>query len=561
MNQLTKIILSVVFFVATLTACGGGASQADALPAPGLVVPFVYGPAAAGFTNITGKVTFDHVPVVVNSAGIPRLAFDATTRRAARAVVVEIVDANSNVVLAQTSTNALGEYLAQVPSNQLVFVRANAQLWLDAVSTPDVMEVVDNTQDGAQYVLDTAVFLTATSLLTQNLHASSGWGGSAYTGVRAAAPFAILDTLYSGVLKIRSVDAGAVFPKFTVHWSESNITSSAENLALGQIGTSYFSAQFLAGAWRRDLYLLGRADNDSDEYDAHVITHEFGHYLQSAFSRDDSPGGNHSRGDMLDMRVAFSEGFSNAWSALALNDKIYADTGVAGVTQGSSHDVSLGDLTRPSWLSERSVEKVLWDMGTHSAIGFAPLWQTMRSGMTQSPALTGMHSFAFNLVQANPSFSQLVAAILFDQKITLPEDVYGAGETHFGQLAFANLNPIYMSHPGLGNTLAGVCLTDEADLLGAGNKAGEHRYVRMFLPAGLHKVTVTRAFGGATQTDPDFVFYGNLGALTVAESTVADSEMADVNVTGGEYVLVVSDFNFRTNAAAASQPCFDVLVN
>jgi hypothetical protein len=556
-NQVLKTIMSSVFVVCALAACGGGGTidATSSAPAP----PLLAVPASAGLTHIAGKVTFDHVPVVVDASGKPRLDFGGTARRAARAVVVDIVDAASQTILATTSTNGLGDYVAQVPAGRSVFVRANAELWIDAVSTPNVIEVLDNTQGDLPYAIDSAVFSTSASLLTQNLHAASGWGGLAYTGVRAAAPFAILDTIYSGVLKVRSVDGNTAFPKLSIHWSVNN-TSVSGNRALGQITTSFFLAQVSGGVVQRDLYILGKANNDTDEFDAHVITHEFGHYLQSVFSRDDSVGGSHGAGDILDMRLAFSEGWGNAWSGIVLNNKIYADTLVAGAVQGSSHDVSLGDPKNPGWFSERSVEKMLWDISASPSIGFSPLWSTMRNGMLQSSALTSAHSFAFYFAKDNPFLAAPLATILSGQKITLPKDAYGGGETNFATPAITSLNPIYMSYAGIGNTLTGVCLSDEVDPFHVGNKAGEYRYVRMTLPPGLRTITVTRSATTTTATDPEFALYGKAGKVGQGISALANTETSQINATGGDYVLVVSDFNFRKNPTT-SRPCFNVLVN
>jgi hypothetical protein len=56
------------------------------------------------------------------------------------------------------------------------------------------------------------------------------------------------------------------------------------------------------------MFLLGKEDVDTDEFDTHVVVHEWGHYFESAVSRSDSPGGNHALGDLLDARLAFGEG-------------------------------------------------------------------------------------------------------------------------------------------------------------------------------------------------------------------------------------------------------------
>ncbi len=480
-------------------------------------------------------------------------------------MVVEVLDASSRSVLASGATNASGDYTLQVPEGRSVFVRANAVLWTDAASSPNVVEVRDNTQGNAQWVIDGAVFSAVGGSVTQNLNAPSGWSGSSYTGSRGAAPFAILDTIYTGVQKVRSAQANAVFPKLTVYWSPNNTSASGGNLATGQIGTSFFRVSLSGGSVQRALYILGKAENDTDEFDAHVIAHEFGHYLQSAFSRDDTVGGRHSGADLLDMRVAFSEGWGNGWAAVALNNKIYADTLVAGASGGFSMDVSVGASSNPGWFKESSVQRLFWDMSTSPSIGFTPVWNTMRTGMTVTPALTGIHSFAFALAQSNPSLASPLSAILLNQSVALPTDAYATGETNFGNPVIASVNPLYLTYSSLGSTLSNVCLSDAADPNGDGNKAGEYRYIRLTLPAGLRTISVTRAPATTSATDPDFYLYNNLGQIsngsnTFGISAVANSESAQINVNGGSYVLAVTDYNFTTNTTFSS-PCFNVLIN
>ncbi len=498
--------------------------------------------------------------MTVNGSGIPRLDFSATTKRPARGVLVQVLDSNSRAVLSSGSTNASGDYAIQVPEGRSVFVRANAVLWTDAVSSPNVVEVRDNTQSNAQWAVDGVVFSTAGSLVTQNLNAGSGWSGSAYTGPRGAAPFAILDTIYTGVQKVRTAQSSASFPKLTVYWSPNNTSAAGGNVAVGQIGTSYFQVSTSGGVVQRSLYILGKADNDTDEFDAHVIAHEFGHYLQFAFSRDDSVGGRHSGNDLLDMRVAFSEGWGNAWAAIALDNKLYADTLVAGASGGFSMDVSLGATSNPGWFKEDSIQRVFWDMSVSPSIGFTPVWTTMRSGLTTSPALSGIHAFAFALAQNNPSMAAALSAVLSNQGISLPTDAYGSGETNFGNPVIAAVNPLYLTYSGIGTTLSNVCLSDAADPGGDANKAGEYRYIRMTLPAGTRTISVTRSSSTTSATDPDFYLHDNAGLLAFSESTVVNSETGSVTVPAGNYVLAITNYNFRTNTFFSS-PCFNVVVN
>ena len=55
----------------------------------------------------------------------------------------------------------------------------------------------------------------------------------------------------------------------------------------------------------------------TDEYDDHVVVHEWAHYFEANFSRSDSIGGDHASDNVLDIRLAFGEGFGNAYSAMA----------------------------------------------------------------------------------------------------------------------------------------------------------------------------------------------------------------------------------------------------
>jgi len=74
------------------------------------------------------------------------------------------------------------------------------------------------------------------------------------------------------------------------------------------------------------IRILGDENNDTDEYDAHVVVHEFGHYFENSLSRADSIGGPHTQSDRLDARIAFGEGWGNALSGMILDDPVYRDS-------------------------------------------------------------------------------------------------------------------------------------------------------------------------------------------------------------------------------------------
>ncbi len=520
------------------------------------------GSSAFPSTAVSGKVTFDLVPVTVSGTQ-PRLNYAAASRQPARAVVVEAIDCNTGQVLTTAATNATGDYTLVAPNNRSVVIRALAKM-NSMGNNAAPFSVVDNTDRGAQWATDVAVFGSGTvATLTQNLNAGSGWTGAAYDNTqRAAGPFAILDTIYQAAQKVIASDPAAAFPALEVNWSPNNI-ASAGDLALGQIGTSYFTVRTTtSGTQTRQIYLLGFANNDTDEYDRHVVAHEFGHYLQSAFSRDDSVGGLHGQGDRLDMRVAFSEGWGNAWSGIALANPVYSDTNGPGQTGGLSFNVSQGDNTNPGWFKETSVQKVFWDFSNSPEIGFTPVWNALKNGLTRSAALVGIHSYARAVADANPAAAPAISNILGAQGIVLPSSAYAEDESKFGMPALTNVSPIYLNYPAPGSTLGNICVDNTADPLRHGNKAGEFRYVRFNLTqTGPRTINVVQTSGGAS--DPDFVLYNRTGGFLQAKSDVRNAETITATLDAGDYVLTLTDYNQYSPASgspANTPSCFSLTV-
>ncbi|MGW8369996.1 MAG: hypothetical protein ACWGPN_15135, partial [Gammaproteobacteria bacterium] len=90
------------------------------------------------------------------------------------------------------------------PAQSQVRIRVNARLLKTGASPTWDFSVVDNggvIDNNAKplYVLDGSSFNSGTQDWVVNLNADSGWGGNNYTGLRAAAPFAILDAVYGTV--------------------------------------------------------------------------------------------------------------------------------------------------------------------------------------------------------------------------------------------------------------------------------------------------------------------------------------------------------------------------
>ena len=190
--------------------------------------------------------------------------------------------------------------------------------------------VVDNVNGNAPVHALPGRRSLGTANVTRNLHAASGWTGVAYTATRSAAPFAILDAAYDAVQLVLGAAPSTAFPALRFHWSTQNVPVAGS--APGEIGSS----RFRPGA---GIYLVGAANQDTDEYDRHVIAHEFGHYLEHHFSRSDNIGGPHALTDQLDIRIAFGEAWGSAFAAMATGDSVYVDSHSSRQAQSFSFDL------------------------------------------------------------------------------------------------------------------------------------------------------------------------------------------------------------------------------
>lgn len=509
-----------------LGACGGGGGGGG-------------GGGSGAAVTLNGTVTFDSVP---NATGT--LNYSAITVKPVRGAVLEVVNGASAVVVATTSTDANGAYAVSVPSGTSIMVRVKAQMLQTGSGASWDVTVRDNTQSDAIYAMETPTFIAGVSGLTRNVHAPSGWDGASYASTRVAGPFALLDTIYTTQAKVLSVAPNTAFPLLRVFWSVNNVPGG-NNVALGQIGTTFFTN----GQNGRAIYVLGKENVDTDEYDSPVVAHEWGHYYQSAFSRDDSPGGSHSLSQLLDRRLAFSEGWGNAWSGIALGRSNYTDSTDAGQAQGGNLDLRAGAPSNPGWYREASIHSILWNL--NNQVGFKPIHDTLTAASFKSGvAVTSIHPFAVAFNAAAPGSAAALNALLTGQGITVPNDPFGTNETNHGGLTTFAL-PMYTTAT-VGVPLQ-ACVTNQADPAPrAGNKLGSYAYLRFATPAARnYAISAT----GPAGSDPDFIVYqGRQVADASAETTVVQT--ASVPLAAGESVLVLNDFN-----NSSSNTCFNVTIN
>jgi hypothetical protein len=448
--------------------------------------------------------------------------------------------------------------------------------------------VVDNVNGEALYTLAGAVFNTGASDVTRNLHAASGWTGAAYTAARSAAPFAILDVAYDATQLVLTAQPLGAFPPLRFHWSPLNVPVSGTQP--GEIGSSRFQADI-------GILLVGAADDDTDEYDRHVIAHEFGHYLEQHFSRSDSIGGPHALTDQLDMRLAFGEAWGTAFAAMATGDSVYTDTFGAGQAQSFSVDVEQRPSRRnpnPGWFNEESLQALIFDLYDNGrdtppdsfvvddlALGFGPIWQAFTEQRT-TRALTSVFPFVHALKVARPGAEPLIDSLTQSQRIAVVRDVYGTGQTNYGlpeKRTLAEVSPDFHTiYDALtvGATLPNVCSLDDysSALTGAENKLASRRFVRFTVAnPGVHTITVRARAPLNAAADPDLVLHFGNGHTLRSETPPSCSAAAPATCVEefspsleiGNYVLEVYEWTNTNREDDPEHPpigrtCFDVTV-
>ncbi len=553
--QATTGSLAAGSYTATVPVSAAGASNTPQNLAVTLTVS-----AAGALTVISGVADYESVPTNTTTGA---LAYGSITVRPIRLASVDLIASPSGAVMASTTTNSAGAYSFTVTIPQTVLVRVRAEMVRTNTSGGTYnFSVRDNTAGNALYTMDSPAFTPATGVTTtRNLRAATGWGGSSYTGTRAAAPFSILDVSYETSLKVLQASPNAVFPALRMFWSVNNRPTSG-NLTTGLIGTSFFQR---SASGTHDIYILGAADTDTDEFDRHVVAHEWGHYIQAAFSRDDSLGGQHSSGNRLDMRVAFSEGWGNGWSGIAMGTPFYGDSFGTSQSQGFIINVSTAPTTNKGWFSESSVQYLIYQFGQNASIGFTPIFtvlSNMRTTLLADGAVSSIHSFAARLKAAVPGMASTIDGLLAGQSITV-NDAIGTGEGNNGGVPEAL--PVYRNHTAALGVAQNYCLSDTAGVSGAeNNKLGTHVFIR-FSTASAGARTIT-AIGTTSTSDPDFNVISSTGTETVfdAATTVSQSTTAGFTLPAGTHLIILNDYNLTANAATAATQngtrCFNVTV-
>ena len=547
--------LSAIALMMSLAACGGGGSSDSSSPAPPPPPPPP--PPSSGPYAITGKAVYESVPPKTDQTG---LNYAAATDKPIRGATVQLLGAGS-AVLATTTTDTAGNYSFSLPTSQAVTIRVRAEIKRTGSPSGDRdFTVLDNTRGNALYAAGLGSSSRRRPRRSRRTCVRRRAGAARATPRRALpARFALLDVVYDAQAKIATVAPTVTLPPLKVFWSVNNRPVSPFNATTGAIVTSFFTT----GSSGRALYILGAADTDTDEYDTHVIAHEFGHYLQNVVSRDDTIGGFHTSGDKLDARVAFSEGWGYAWAGIALGDPLTTDTFGAGQARSFNIDVSVAPTgIDRGWYSESAAEYLIWK--TNQTTGFGPVYSALTT-FPSSPAFSTLYSFAAAVkAAASPANAAAITALYTSQQI-FGTDAFGANETNNGAVPGGTILPVYKPHTaGLG-VAQNYCVTAAADPTNDGNKLGEFVYVRFSVMTGSHTLTVVKTSpAGTAVTDPDFTLLKADGTTIDAQSpsdgtggSVNDTESLTLTLPTGTHTIALSDSKLKS----PNTSCFNFTVN
>lgn len=318
--------------------------------------------------SIQGRVTYDYAPPTALAGNGGKLDFANIVQKPARRVKVMLV-APTGEIIDEVYTNDNGDYKAHTVVNKfniwVVASTASQSAKPDSIA-PDYcngasweVEVLDNTND---YALYSAFYkdLNAEDNSTYNINLPLNPAGRTLQD-RASAPFAILDAIVTEMETLCQSYPSAEYPPLQVGWSTKNTYSNSYLVENGQISSTHY-----INYDKPSIYVLGHQDVDTDEFDKHVIAHEFAHYVEDQFYRSDSIGGPHRIvGDSLDARVAFSEGYANAMSAITFQDPIYVDTMGSNNASGVSIEfnniaLAYSNISAMNIYSELAVTYLIW---------------------------------------------------------------------------------------------------------------------------------------------------------------------------------------------------------
>lgn len=352
--------------------------------------------------KVHGTIQYEKIPFKDNN-GKPGLQLNSPKTVAVIKAKVELVTSADNKIIGRSVTDASGAY--EVPYK----VNNQTQVFVRVLADSENADVRHVKKQNTIYSTATKPFLISKGDVRQDHLAGDKDRGSG--------PFNILEAIRLSNELLRKFEPGITIPRIRIYWSTDYVS-----------GTFFRSVENVA-------YINGKRDEDSDEFDDFVLIHEYGHFVMSALCwAEGNVGGPHKSGDMLDPRLAWSEGWANFFACAVLNDPFYVDT--YGRLRGDKHMTLNLDENHPLWdspgvWSEHTVGSTLWDLfdarpgDVHQGVGFGPIWKALRGPWrTNTKRYASLIDFCDLLVKEDAQLGPKVAAVLAAREIK-----YSPGKT------------------------------------------------------------------------------------------------------------------------------------
>jgi len=581
-----------------MTACGSGSTRnlgsldpgdsgGTPAPPPPPPLPDPEEPPPVTEVSITGSATFDRVPFNATAGEGLDYSAAAVRKAPARGITVNLIRVADNVNLMGTTTDAQGRYTFEstdtitiTPNTQYkiqmmarMVKRGAAPRWDFRVCDNTIMQTVSNPTgppcaddpDGsgnAMYTYEEEFNSGTAPTLVKSVSAVSGWNGAAYGAARPAAPFAALDVIYDAHQLVLSAEPTAVLPQLKVFWSAANTTTFVDDLDnaadraafyQGAIGVTYYENNRFSNGNNifKGIYVLGDENVDTDEFDRAIIARAFGSYYLETFGKDDSIQGltDDPTVSHLDARVAFSEGFADAFAGMLYGPDVRDSYDPAQGTD-DAYDLEGGVLPTVAadlgWFNEGTVAATIYDLFDTAndaddtvTLGFAPIHAAIKR-LDASVVLNTIYSFSQAVrTGADATVAANIVTLLAGRRITALDEM-GTGEIHAG--GSTTSLPLYTALvPGVATN---ICTTESADFPpdGVYNELGARRLLYVVSPqTGTLTVTTVGAAGGGNPAAVDTgveVFWdhtlfdldddGGAGSATVTVSAIGRTYIAEV---------------------------------
>ncbi len=451
-----------------------------------------------------------------------------------RFATVELRRVPSDVVIGIASTDGAGNYCVE----QTVFTPGNVKVRVVAAArVPGGQVSVDDGRSSTSYFMESnrpftlteAAVTTASTLVAFE---DSPWSPRGFGLTKLGGAFNLLDNAVNAIGFVHDLWGGPDLPRLQVKW-----ISSGD----GQ-GTFFLRRQ--QGNSVNFIHMKGRVAGDSDEYDDDIFLHEFGHFVLSVRSQDNSRGGSHFiNGTTQDARLSWSEGWANFFSAMVRDVRPGGFSNRSGIrasiidsfalTEGSQgalrfsfelatpqaftpdqSDPVLGGVAVTARLfkalvkgstSEVSVGTALWDIyaggPTWPALGVDGMRRVIANIPNQASATEQVtfETFWRSLRQLEPALAAAVRShLVADRQMSLDEDLLGLDDTVAELNALTGADQIDHNFPPNGGLPSvGHTLTTSRRVDSAGQLADVDLFRLTVNPGATYVITTENLIDGA----------------------------------------------------------------